>query len=86
MLAAKPQPTNGDGASHFVDTASIADVQDVPSVETNGTVRLSERELDADIPSGVRAEYTKRMVMYGSTQTHSLGAKVRKPNGNHEES
>jgi aromatic-L-amino-acid decarboxylase len=29
-----------------------------------------------EVPAELRANYSPRMVMYGSTQTHSLGAKV----------
>ena len=30
-----------------------------------------------DVPVSVRERYGQKLVMYGSTQTHSLGAKVR---------
>ena len=79
MLAGSSAIKRGssNGIAHHEPTGSeIADPQDVPSEETNGTIHESQQELDEDIPEGVRTEWTSKMVMYGSTQTHSLGAKV----------
>jgi hypothetical protein len=56
--------------------ARIAEPLDLPSRRSKGTVHGSQEELDADIPHGVRSEWSSKLVMYGSTQTHSLGAKV----------
>ena len=48
-------------------------------------LRLLTQELDparsqairgSDVPVSVRDQYGQKLVMYGSTQTHSLGAKV----------
>ena len=30
----------------------------------------------SDVPMAIREKYGQKLVMYGSTQTHSLGAKV----------
>ncbi len=67
---------NGFPHLNAATSEAIAEPQDVPSEETNGTIHESQEELDDDIPHGVRTEWTSKMVMYGSTQTHSLGAKV----------
>jgi aromatic-L-amino-acid decarboxylase len=34
-----------------------------------------------DIPDDIRAKYSSKLVMYGSTHTHSLGQKVSQTKG-----
>lgn len=59
--------------------SEIADSQQVPSNATNGKIGAAVEEGNdeaVEINSEQRADWTGKMVMYGSTQTHSLGAKV----------
>ncbi|GMK59733.1 hypothetical protein CspeluHIS016_0803390 [Cutaneotrichosporon spelunceum] len=70
----------GTSASDMCLTAAIAARERALRVlardhhQVNGTATPTEGP--TDVPYSVRSENTKRLVMYGSTQTHSIGVKT----------
>lgn len=46
------------------------------SSESNGDGSETPKPPGSDVPNHIREKYGQKLVMYGSTQTHSLGVKV----------
>lgn len=75
-------PTTKDINSNGSGTPALAghanhDMEDMGGpLQGVGADGSKVKDTDGDVPQDVRSEYTSKLVIYGSTQTHSVGKKV----------
>lgn len=76
---AGPSTTNNSSRSGTPGLAGRAnhDMEDMGGpLQGVGSDGSKVKDTDGDVPQDVRSEYTSKLVIYGSTQTHSVGKKV----------